>query len=118
MGIVAFYTSALHNPGLGEADHALAIDLGELVRGFPTIGLAQTLSLATMVTAFRKQLSRARVAFAQTLIEEVEQTIESPPPEAVMEELAEVGLLEYVRHYLFRKRKEIHEPVAEERRMQ
>jgi Sigma-70 region 2 len=50
--------------------------------------------------AFRKQLSRARAAFARALVEEVERTLEKPTPEAVTEELAEVGLLEYVRPYL------------------
>ena len=34
------------------------------------------------------------------LVDEVERSIETPTPEAVMEELAEVGLLEYVRPYL------------------
>jgi hypothetical protein len=52
--------------------------------------------------AFRKQLSRARAAFARALVDEVERTIEKPTPEAVMEELAELGLLEYVRPYLQR----------------
>jgi Sigma-70 region 2 len=50
--------------------------------------------------AFRKQLSRARAAFAQALIDEIERTLEQPTPEAVSEELADVGLLEYVRPYL------------------
>ena len=50
--------------------------------------------------AFRKQLSRARAAFARALVGEVERTLEKPTPEAVVEELAEVGLLEYVRPYL------------------
>jgi DNA-directed RNA polymerase specialized sigma24 family protein len=54
--------------------------------------------------AFRKQLSRARAAFARALVDEIERTIERPTPEAVMEELAEVGLLEYVRPYLKRPR--------------
>ena len=53
--------------------------------------------------AFRKQLSRARAAFAQALVDEVERTLERPTPEAVLEELAEVGLLEYVRPYLKKK---------------
>jgi Sigma-70 region 2 len=56
--------------------------------------------------AFRKQLSRARAAFALALVEDVERTLERPTPEAVMEELAEVGLLEYVRPYLKRKEPE------------
>lgn len=51
-------------------------------------------------TAFRKQLSRARAAFARALVEDVERTLELPTPEAVTEELAELGLLEYVRPYL------------------
>jgi hypothetical protein len=50
--------------------------------------------------AFRKQLSRAREVFARALVDEVERTLEKPTPDAVMEELAEVGLLEYVRPYL------------------
>ena len=50
--------------------------------------------------AFRKQLSRARAAFARALIDEVERTLEKPTPETVREELAELGLLEYVRPYL------------------
>lgn len=50
--------------------------------------------------AFRKQLSRARAAFAQVLVNEVERTLEKPTPEAVLEELAEVGLLVYVQPYL------------------
>jgi RNA polymerase sigma-70 factor (ECF subfamily) len=50
--------------------------------------------------AFRKQLSRARAAFARAVVDEVERTFEEPTPEAVMEELAAVGLLEYVRPYL------------------
>jgi hypothetical protein len=50
--------------------------------------------------AFRKQLSRARAMFSRALVDEIERTLAKPTPEAVMEELAEVGLLEYVRPYL------------------
>lgn len=50
--------------------------------------------------AFRKQLSRARAAFARALVEEVGKTFDNPTPEAIVEELAEVGLLEFVRPYL------------------
>jgi hypothetical protein len=50
--------------------------------------------------AFRKQLSRARAAFARALVDEVGRTLAQPTPEAVTEELAEVGLLAYVRPYL------------------
>jgi hypothetical protein len=52
--------------------------------------------------AFRKQLSRARMAFARALVDEVERTLEDPTPEAVMEELADLGLLEWMRPYLKR----------------
>ena len=50
--------------------------------------------------AFRKQLSRARRRFAELLQEEVQQTLEQPTPERVLEELAELGLLSYVREFL------------------
>jgi hypothetical protein len=50
--------------------------------------------------AFRKQLSRARAAFARALLDEIERTLERPTSEAVAEELAEIGLLSYVRPYL------------------
>jgi hypothetical protein len=50
--------------------------------------------------AFRKQLSRARAAFARALFDEVVRTLEKPTPEAVLEELADIGLLAYVRPYL------------------
>jgi hypothetical protein len=50
--------------------------------------------------AFRKQLSRARAAFARALVDEVERTLQKPTPQTVMEELAELGLLAYVRPYL------------------
>jgi hypothetical protein len=50
--------------------------------------------------AFRKQVSRARAAFAKALVDEVERTIERPTMDAILEELADVGLLEYVRPYL------------------
>jgi RNA polymerase sigma factor (sigma-70 family) len=53
--------------------------------------------------AFRKQLSRARAAFARALVDEVERTIDRPTMETVLDELADVGLLEYVRPYLKKK---------------
>ena len=68
---------------------------------------ASSKQLATQVAAapplspaaFRKQLSRARVAFARALVHEVERTLEKPTPDSVMEELAELGLLEHVQRY-------------------
>jgi hypothetical protein len=50
-------------------------------------------------TAFRKQLSRARAAFARALIEEVGRSLQGPTPDAVVAELADLGLLEYVRRH-------------------
>lgn len=50
--------------------------------------------------AFRKQLSRARRLFAQFLLDDIKQTVESPTAEFVEEELAELGLMPYVRDYL------------------
>ncbi|MBI2808910.1 MAG: sigma-70 family RNA polymerase sigma factor [Planctomycetes bacterium] len=50
--------------------------------------------------AFRKQLSRARRLFAKLLIQEIVQTLESPTPERIEDELAEVGLLSSLRPFL------------------
>ena len=77
------------------ADHpnACSQSLADLVPASPPLSAA----------AFRKQLSRAWAAFARALLDEVERTLENPTAEAVMEELSEVGLLEYVRPYLKKK---------------
>lgn len=50
--------------------------------------------------AFRKQLSRARRLFAKLLVQEVVQTIESPTPDRIEEELVDVGFLADVVPYL------------------
>jgi RNA polymerase sigma-70 factor (ECF subfamily) len=50
--------------------------------------------------AFRKQLSRARRLFAELLIQEVGSTLSEPTREAVADELAALGLMEYVREFL------------------
>ena len=50
--------------------------------------------------AFRKQLSRARQRFAELLVQEVAETLESADPEQIEDELAELELLSYVRHAL------------------
>ena len=54
--------------------------------------------------AFRKQLSRARRMFAELLVEEVAATLHQPTPAEVDEELADLGLMAYVRPYLPRER--------------
>jgi RNA polymerase sigma-70 factor (ECF subfamily) len=50
--------------------------------------------------AVRQQLRRARVRFAQALLEEVARGLEDPTPERVEEELIEVGLMEFVQDFL------------------
>lgn len=50
--------------------------------------------------AFRKQVSRARRLFAELLITEVGQTLDEATPEQVEEELADLGLMEYVKDFL------------------
>lgn len=50
--------------------------------------------------AFRKQVSRARRMLARLIVREVEQTLDSPTPEHVKDELIELALWQYVRDYL------------------
>jgi RNA polymerase sigma-70 factor (ECF subfamily) len=50
--------------------------------------------------AYRKQLSRSRKLFAEILLEEVRRTLAEPIAARVEEELADLGLLEYVRDRL------------------
>jgi hypothetical protein len=52
------------------------------------------------VDAFRKQLSRARRHFAQLIIEEIRLTLEDGSTEDVVEELGDLGLMEFVRDFL------------------
>src|SRR5262249_42902178 len=55
---------------------------------------------AVSVDVFRKQLSRARRRFAQMLVDEVRQTLENGGSEEIVDELCDLGLMEYVRDYL------------------
>src|ERR1043166_8932602 len=50
--------------------------------------------------AFRQKVSRARRQFAQYLVDEVAQTLSDPAPADVEGELADLGLISYVRSYL------------------
>jgi RNA polymerase sigma factor (sigma-70 family) len=50
--------------------------------------------------AFRKQLSRARLLFAECLIYEVAQTLTHPTADQVDAELSDLGLMAYVRDFL------------------
>ena len=47
--------------------------------------------------AARQQLRRARVKFAELLIEEIADGLEDASPDDVEEELAALGLMDYVR---------------------
>ncbi len=55
---------------------------------------------AVSVDAFRKQLSRARRHFAQMLVNEVRQTLEDARAADVVDELRDLGLMEFVRDFL------------------
>jgi len=69
-----------------------------------TVNLTERLAEATgrshRPDAVRQKLRRARLRFAQLLIEEVAASIDDPSPERVEEELADIGLIEYVRDFL------------------
>jgi RNA polymerase sigma factor (sigma-70 family) len=50
--------------------------------------------------AFRQQLSRARRQFAKLIVAEIRQTLERPTSELVLEELTDLGLMDYIRDFL------------------
>ena len=50
--------------------------------------------------AVRQQLRRARLRFAELLVQEVARGIDDPTPARLEEELIDVGLMEYVRDFL------------------
>lgn len=58
--------------------------------------------LGRTITAetFRKQLSRARRLFAEYLLQEVTQSLDTTTPELVEDELLDLGLMEHVRNLL------------------
>ncbi|MEL6108194.1 MAG: sigma factor [Planctomycetota bacterium] len=68
--------------------------------GMSSEKLARRVSEATGqplgAAAFRKQLSRARRVFAESIIKEVSETLEHPTPESVQSELRELGLIGFV----------------------
>ncbi|HEY3969655.1 MAG TPA: sigma-70 family RNA polymerase sigma factor [Planctomycetaceae bacterium] len=67
-------------------------------------GLAERVSDVTgrKVTAatVRQSLRRARFLFAQYLVDEVARCLDNPAPEALEEELAELGLTRYVKDFM------------------
>lgn len=76
--------------------------------GLPSSQMAEKLSelMGKPLTApgVRKTLERARERFGDLLLDEVSQAIDNPSQEAVEEELADLGLLEYCRPALERRR--------------
>jgi RNA polymerase sigma-70 factor (ECF subfamily) len=62
--------------------------------------LSEALGRKVRPEAARQQLHRARLRFAQLLLEEVARLLDNPTPERVEEELIEIGLIEYVRDFL------------------
>jgi RNA polymerase sigma factor (sigma-70 family) len=62
--------------------------------------LSQKIGRPVRPDAVRQQLRRARVRFAQALIDEVARGLEDPAPWRIEEELIEVGLMEYVQDFL------------------
>ena len=62
--------------------------------------VSKTVGRPINAAATRQQLRRARLRFAQLLVEEVARGLTGPTPEAVEAELISLGLMEYVRDFL------------------
>jgi RNA polymerase sigma-70 factor (ECF subfamily) len=59
--------------------------------------LAETLNRVITAENARQIVRRARTRFAELLLSEVRESLDAPEQNALLEELAEIGLLEYVR---------------------
>lgn len=62
--------------------------------------LAKSAGKSFNAAGARQQLRRARLRFAQYLVEEVAQGLRDPSPQAVEDELMSLGLMEFVRDFL------------------
>jgi RNA polymerase sigma-70 factor (ECF subfamily) len=62
--------------------------------------LAEKLNRAIAAPEYRKALQRARVKFAEALLDELRGSLTNPTPAAVREELLELGLFDYCRPVL------------------
>jgi hypothetical protein len=62
--------------------------------------LSEAIGRTVQPAAVRQQLRRARLRFAQLVIEGIARGLDNPTPERVEEELIEVRLMEYVRDFL------------------
>ena len=65
-----------------------------------TARLAEATGRSFRAEAVRQQLRRARLRFAQLLVEEIARGLSEPTPERIEDELTETGLMEYVRDFL------------------
>lgn len=66
--------------------------------------LGQALNRTMSAESLRQTLHRAREAFGNLLLAEVERSLENPVPERLEEELAELQLLDYCREPLRRRK--------------
>jgi RNA polymerase sigma-70 factor (ECF subfamily) len=62
--------------------------------------LSKAIGKTVNAAAARQQLHRARLRFAQLLLEEIARSLDQPTPDRVQEELVTLGLMEYVREFL------------------
>jgi hypothetical protein len=90
-----------------EAPEGMAYTVLRLTADHPEQSSAALAARASALTGrsvrvdvFRKQLGRARRRFAQLLVNEIRQTLEHGGAEDVLEELRDLGLMEFVRDFL------------------
>ncbi len=68
--------------------------------------LSRTLGKPLTAAGVRKTLERARIRFADLMLDEIAQTLSNPTLENLEEELIDLNLLEYCRPALERRRGE------------
>jgi len=78
----------------------LAVDYSDETSDQLSVRASEIAQREINAAAFRKQLSRARQHFAQLIVDEVAQTLTSDVRRDLGEELAELGLLPYVKGQL------------------
>ncbi len=91
----------------GTADHPLLrlrTDEPDLNSADLAARLSALLGREVTVAAIRKRLFTARERFVDLLLDEVAQTVGDPDTSAIEEELIELGLLEYCRPGLQKRR--------------
>jgi hypothetical protein len=100
-----------------EAPHGLAYTVLRLAADHPdedsaalAVRVSAQIGRPVRADAFRKQLSRARRRFAQLLVNEVRQTLERPRSADILDELRDLGLIDYVRDFLPESFRDANEP--------